>query len=194
MKIILLATLILYFTPCLFAQKHNADYTFINDSTNEYSSIEAILELQEFRNKVVFIDIWGIGCKPCMDEMDYSKDLKNEFINEQIAYLYLCVRPTNKLSGEMNNALSQTWKEIVSHKELKGVNILMSKECYNEGFKLKHLDTYAKIDTSIMKGYIHFGIPLYLIANKEGKIVNYNAHRPSTGKLLYSQIQSILEE
>jgi thiol-disulfide isomerase/thioredoxin len=194
MKIILLATLILYFTPSLFAQKHNADYTFINDSTNEYSSIEAILELQEFRNKVVFIDIWGIGCKPCMDEMDYLKDLKNEFINEQIAYLYLCIRPTRKLSSEMNNALSQTWKEIVSHKELKGVNILMSKECYNEGFKLKHLDTYAKIDTSIMKGYIHFGIPFYLIANKEGKIINYNAHRPSTGKLLYSEIQSILKE
>lgn len=194
MKIILLAAFICYFTTSLFAQKDKADYTFINDSTNKYSSIEAILKLQEFRNKVVFIDIWGIGCKPCMDEMDYIKDLKNEFINEQIAYLYLCVRPTSKLSSEMNNALPQKWKEIVSHKELKGVNILMSKECYNEGFKLKHLDTYAKIDTSIMKGYIHFGIPLYLIANKEGKIVNYNAHRPSKGKLLYSQIQSILEE
>ena len=194
MKIILLAAFIFYFTTSLFAQKHKADYTFINDSTNEYSSIEAILELQEFRNKVVFIDLWGIGCKPCMDEMDYVKDLKNEFINEQIAYLYLCLRTTKNYSNEMNNAFYQRWKEIVVQKELKGVNVLMSKECYNEGFKLKHLDTYAKIDTSIMKGYIHFGVPFYLIANKEGKIVNYNAHRPSKGKLLYSQIQSILEE
>ncbi len=75
-----------------------------------------------------------------------------------------------------------------------GLNILWPFESYEKGFQLKHLDTYAKIDTSVFKGYIHFLIPLYLIANKQGKIVNYNSHRPSQGELLYSQIETILEE
>ncbi len=71
MRILLLSAVFIWLTAGAFSQTNNNGYILINDSLKEYSCIEDMLEMEEFRNQVVFIDIWGVGCGPCMKQMEY---------------------------------------------------------------------------------------------------------------------------
>lgn len=164
------------------AQIINQDYTLINDTLNKYPSIEKILELEKFKNKVVYIDIWFTTCSFCLQEFKCADSLKHKFKNDSVEFLYLCTRYSN--SSDNENA--KLWKEMILKYKLKGTHVLISDECYSEGFLKKYEKKYV--------GNIHYACPQYLLVDKHGVIVNFNPPRPSTGELLYSEIRNELDK
>jgi len=157
-------------------------YFLINDTTNIYPSIDKILQLKYFNNKVVYIDIWGTRCPPCLEEFQYSGKLKERFQNDSIIFLYLCCQ--YKLERDKMN--EKLWEERILENELKGIHILMSNECYKYGFWEKFKEKYTEERS--------YSIPTFLLVDKKGVIRNFDAPRPSSSELLYEKIQALLNE
>ncbi|TAJ13472.1 hypothetical protein DMA11_08640 [Marinilabiliaceae bacterium JC017] len=169
------------------SQKNNNEYCIINDTTNIYRSIDKILELSEFKNKVVYIDIWDTGCKFCIAEFKYAAKLKEHFKNDSIEFLYLCARHYDTRKKDTRNIKNEKlWKELILKNKLKGTHVLMSNDCYIEGYINKYENEYP--------GNIHWGVPQYLLVNKQGEIVNFLAPRPSMQEAVCVQIQKLLDE
>ena len=163
-----------------FGQKTIADFEIIEDSTNFYKSIDEIIELIVFKNKVVYVDIWGTRCKPCLREFAYIKDLKDRFKNEPVEYLYAC--SPYKMTKDKENI--KLWKKLIVKYNLEGLNVFMSPQCYEDGFFKKYSDKYPENEK--------YAIPAYLLVNKNGEIVDFRAPRPSANEKLYEKIENLL--
>lgn len=159
--------------PCgiSMAQKNSA-ITLYEDTT-QFSSLEQILALPEFRDKVVFIDMWGTRCGPCIQEFAFASSLKEYFNNKPVMFLYLKSPYTFDDSKE--------WKDMINKYDLKGVHVAMSISFYMDGFWEKYKKHYAEKRM--------YTIPTYLLADKTGKIVSFDAPRPSSKSKLYKLIE-----
>jgi thiol-disulfide isomerase/thioredoxin len=146
-------------------------YIYI-DSFEVYKNIEQLINLKEFKNNVLYIDMWGIGCGPCIKEFQFSKELKERYKEKPIKFIYLADGPQKSYHHTL-------WKSIINKHELYGY----------------HMPINSDLLRSIMsiKGYKAVGtLPHYILVNKNGEIVNPNAQRPSSGEKLYSQIDALL--
>lgn len=181
MKTSILILLLISSSYTAFSQKNIDDYKIIGDSTNIYKSIDDILTMDEFNGKVVYVDVWGTRCPPCLNEFAYIADLKEKFKNSPIEYLYLC----SPYSMTWDDSNAELWKELIVKHNLEGINIFMSPECYMDGFFEKYKEKYPPERL--------WGIPTYLLVNKQGNIVDFDAPRPSTKDKLYNKIQILLD-
>ncbi len=122
----------------------------INNVTN---SVEKILPylLKRHKGKVVYMDIWATWCQPCLKEMVIYPKLHKQ-LGEDIQYIFLATDSPPSL-----------WYKKIKKLKLKGEHYLLTKDQYLE---LQH------------KFYID-GIPHYALVNKQGKIVDDMAPRPS---------------
>ena len=66
MRLLYLLLTVLFFPIEGIGQKTIDDYSIFGDKGNIYKSIDDILELDDLRNKVVYVDNWGTHCGPCM--------------------------------------------------------------------------------------------------------------------------------
>jgi thiol-disulfide isomerase/thioredoxin len=180
-KIILIGLLLIQ--TISFSQENNLDgFKIIADSTNIYKSIDDILRINDFDNNVVYVDIWGTRCGPCLQEFAHTAELKERFRDKPIKFLYAC----SPYTMEWDKDNEKLWKELIAKYNLKGVNVFMSPECYMEGFFEKYSDKYPENEK--------WSIPAYLLVNKKGEIVNFRAARPSTKEKLYAEIEKLLDE
>lgn len=163
-------------------QKKIDDFTLIGDSTNIFKSIDEILKMKELQNHVVYADVWGTRCPPCLSEFKYVSELKKEFENDSVVFLYLC----SPYTMEWDTDNEKLWKELIVKNNLEGINMLMSAECYEEGFFERYKDKYSEERL--------YGIPTYLLIDKQGNIVNFNAPRPSSKEVLYKEIHALLDK
>jgi len=142
---------------------------------HEYTSLQEILDRKEFSGKTVFVDMWGTTCKPCIVEFGYADELKERYENKPVEFLYLCI--IDRIDHKVR------WKEIIKQKQLRGTHVAIDEMLY-ESIWLNDLgDEVAD----------KFLIPHYFIV-KDGKIVIYQAARPSSKEKLYDQIDSVLNQ
>lgn len=108
-----------------------------------------IHSLNDFKGKVIFIDIWATWCRPCIDGFPHLFELQEAFINsKEVVFIFL----SNDRDEE-----EETWKKYLSdHPEFKGI----------------HLRARKEEDRPFEKLWKVTGIPRYMIINKEGKIVD----------------------
>ncbi len=111
---------------------------------------------KKFPNKVIYVDFWAPWCGPCMAEMPHSKELQERMKGKDITFVFLAGRCTEK-----------SWKATISQKQLSGEHFLIDDKEYS-----KLADTFNIA-----------GIPRYMIIDKQGKVVNDNAPRPSDENL-----------
>lgn len=162
-------------------QLNTTENCYIFDSTNVFKTIEDFLEMERFDGKVVYIDFWGTRCKPCLEEFEFTPFLKKKFQDEAIEYLYICFYSSPKGM----NYKEMLWKMIIKKYKIKGINLLVSKD-----LKYHFYDKYRdKTDPSRM-----YLLPTYLLINKQGEVVDFNAPRPSSKEVLYEKIQELLDE
>lgn len=122
------------------------------------------VSLSDFRGKIVYMDIWATWCGPCRSEIPHAEKLGDEMRNEDV--VFLCV----SIDGDEN-----AWKEFVKKKNMHGVHVL------SEG----------EFNSPVSTRYGVTGIPHYILIDREGKIVNSNAGRPSMGAK--EEIEALLD-
>ena len=120
------------------------------------TTIEEIL--QKKKGKVLFIDFWASWCGPCIEEMKFSKNLLQTYKDKDIEILYFSMDDNY-----------QKWQKASEHLNINNIDNSL-KIINNENSKFLQ---EQKITT----------IPRYIIINKEGKVINSDAPRPSDPKI-----------
>lgn len=170
-------------SSCLVkGQNSSMNYKIIVDSISIYKSVDNILEMEELKNRVVYVDIWGTRCPPCLTEFEYIPLLKKRFKNDSIVFLYLC----SPYSMHWDKKNEELWQKIIKKHNLEGIHVLISAECYMSGFFERYKGKYTENRL--------YGIPTYLLVDKHGEIVDFDAPRPSSNEVLYNEIQKLLDK
>lgn len=67
-----------YFGWPLFYQ--GTDRIKLLEPSKPYTSITEILQVDELRGKVIYADMWGTTCGPCLEEFkNHTKPLKRQY-------------------------------------------------------------------------------------------------------------------
>ena len=152
-KISLLALLITFnATLMLNAQtvSSKAKLVDMNEEKHATKSLDDILK--KYRGKVIYLDFWASWCGPCKREMPYSTQLKKKYDGKDVVFVYIS---TDKNAAQ--------WENMVEQMELVG----------------EHYRASNKIKMELVERFNLQYIPRYVLINKEGKVADDNAKRPS---------------
>lgn len=130
-----------------------------NDSLINLDNKKATLMhiLSSSKSKILYVDFWASWCKPCREEMPHSLALSKKITNEKVSFVYISIDDSN-----------EEWKKA-SLKEKLPVNY----SYWLPNFTFSSFAKKIKLKT----------IPRYIVLNKNGDILNFNAPRPSDKKL-----------
>lgn len=137
--------------------------------SKEYPTLQNLVETK-FKGKAVFVDIWATYCGPCKAEFKYSNKLFEFLDSKDIAILYFSI-DNEKAIGK--------WENDINKFNLKGFHYFGSE-------KIKEVLAKWLNDN-------RFGVPRYLLFDKNAKLVLTYASNPSTGQLLYDEIVNALK-
>jgi len=168
-SIILVVVAVILLYPLMY--KGSDDIIIAED--HNFSSLKDIISQDRFKDKTVFIDMWGTTCAPCIKEFDYAGELKERYKDEAVEFLYLC--SIDRIDHKVR------WKDIIKQKQLAGYHVPIDGTLY-ESIWDKHLS--EPIESK-------YWIPRYFIV-KGGNIVIGKAAHPSSKDKLYNQIDSVL--
>jgi thiol-disulfide isomerase/thioredoxin len=127
------------------------------------------LSLADFQGKVVYLDVWATWCGPCLAEFPHSKTLKAEYEdNADVVFMYVSIDDAKD---------HDKWlKFLENDPEFKGV----------------HLYADGAWRSKICEDYMVSGIPRYMLFDKEGRIHDSNAPRPSSGDKIRKELNALL--
>lgn len=108
--------------------------------------------LDEFKGKVVVVDMWATWCGPCKKELPFFKKIEEEYHGKNVAFVGISVDAAKD---------KQKWMDFVKKEELKGTQL------------------FGGVGCEMMNFYNINGIPRFLVYGKDGKIVTADAPRPS---------------
>lgn len=116
-------------------------------------------KLEDLRGKYVYVDVWATWCGPCRAEIPHLKEVEKKYHNKKIEFVSISI-DTKKDYDK--------WKKFVGEKELGGIQLFADND-WNSQF---------------VKDFNITGIPRFILIDPQGKIVNANAERPSSPKLV----------
>ncbi|WP_300597503.1 TlpA disulfide reductase family protein [Niabella sp.] len=124
------------------------------------------ISLADLKGKVVYLDFWGVGCGPCIYDIEkYSQKLHLKYKGKDLVFVAVCV-----------DANEKEWKETLKKYKIEDqVNLIA------EGWE-QH---------PAVKAYNVTGIPHYYVIGKDGTIVENNA--PTMGELI-GESKNILDQ
>jgi thiol-disulfide isomerase/thioredoxin len=139
----------------------------------ENNGIEAVANdilkriTNEYKGKVIYIDLWATWCGPCLMEFEYSKKIAKTYEEKNIEFVYLCVK-----------SKKEKWEDKLIEYNLNGSHYLLSDSEYD----------------ILSQKFQVVGIPHYVLIDKNGKIISNKAPRPSNGKQLTTLIDKYINE
>lgn len=127
--------------------------------------------LADYRGRYVILDFWYTGCAPCKAEMPYFDKLAREFDGSDVTFI--------SLSVDTGDELYPAWEKMMREKDptSKVVSVNLP-----DGFNSPLLQQLN----------IH-GVPRIMLIDREGRIVESHAKRPSDPKLA-GQLRAILKD
>lgn len=111
------------------------------------------VDFSHLKGSYVYIDIWASWCLPCRKEIPYLQKLEKELNNPLVKFVSISIDRTES-----------DWKGAMEHLHCTG-------------------HQWLNADNSLTKVLNVKGIPFFLIYDKEGNLLKYNAMRPSDPKL-----------
>lgn len=112
--------------------------------------------LADLKGKVVVVDVWNTGCKPCIAEIPYMKKVEKEFEGEEVVFI----------SYSLDTDREQ-WLSFIKGRQMGGN---------------QWIDT-AGFKSDLVKAFDLHGIPRFMLFDKQGNIADVFAPRPSDPKL-----------
>lgn len=119
------------------------------------------VKMEQFRGKFVYIDLWASWCVPCCKEVPYLQKLEKEIENENIVFVSIST-----------DSSEDPWRKKMQQLEMHGNQWL------NTDGKL-----CDKLNVS--------SIPHFLIYDREGRLLVYDAPRPSSGNSIRSLLNGL---
>jgi thiol-disulfide isomerase/thioredoxin len=111
--------------------------------------------LEDYKGKVIYLDLWASWCAPCRYETPFLQKLTEKYKDEK-NIMFISIAVLDKYDK---------WKEaLVSDKP---------------GW-LQLFDS----NSAVQNAYVANSIPKFIVVNKEGKIVSFDAASPSSGETI----------
>ncbi len=111
-----------------------------------------LVKLSNYKGKVVYIDFWETTSRPCLQQIEnYAMKLEDKMKGKEIVFMYIACE------GDANRV-----KSYLNRNNIDGVLLITKNQ-----------------DSLIKDKYWFSGFPHYYIIDKEGKIVQRDAERPS---------------
>lgn len=134
------------------------------------NTLSDIQQLEPFKGKYLFIDVWASWCMPCRSEFFYNKQL-NELLNQysNIEKIYISI-----------DAKEDRWKSAIEALRISGY----------------HLRASDKLSECLVKEIYQSGritVPRYILIDNVGKIVNSDLPRPSSIEKLKAELDKRLK-
>lgn len=124
--------------------------TMLADTAN--NSLRFADMMEKYKGKIVYLDMWSMGCGPCRAAMPQSKKLKEKLKDLPVEFVYIT----------MEQARNNDWKPLFDVSLTKENHYVMK-----NGFHSR-LNKFLEVNW----------VPNYMIFNKEGKLIDYAADRP----------------
>ena len=126
-----------------FLKHYSTEYDFLPAGTDlpyfylpDTSSI--FYEPSQFKNRIVLINFWNAGCKPCIQDFPHENDLVDRYKNEPVTILNI-------------STSSRLWEKTIAKHHLKSVNLLAQEIGVKNCMMLSILMTYLTMFLSIGK-------------------------------------------
>ena len=120
----------------------NDKMVFVANNGTKLNTLKEVLALT--KGKTVLVDMWGIWCSPCREEIEKNAvALETYFKGKKVDFLYIDSHDVNNESG---------WKKLIAYYHMEGMHILAN----------------DKLDKDIMKKTGGQGYPTYFIIKKDG--------------------------
>ncbi len=114
-----------------------------------------LINLANLKGNYVYIDIWATWCLSCRREIPDFKQLQQTFANKPIKFVSICQKDTE-----------EKWRKMLKEKALTGIQLFAPDK-----------------NMPFFKDYAVNSIPRFILLDKEGKILDANALRPSDPSL-----------
>ncbi|MCI5084244.1 MAG: TlpA family protein disulfide reductase [Saprospiraceae bacterium] len=141
------------------------------ENINTYKSL-----VNRFKGKVILLDLWGTWCGPCKREFQFKDGLKKYIKDKDIVLVYVNIDRPN---GEAR------WEKMINSANLTGYHVYANQDLISDLRKR----FYKRVNPD---GRKVMGLPTYVIIDRNGKVVNKNAPRPSSQQKLYSTLHQVL--
>lgn len=126
--------------------------------------------LNTYKGKIVYLDVWGVWCTPCKQQMQYVPFVKQAMKGKDVVFLYLA-----------NNSPDVSWKNTIKEYKLLGEQVVH----YNLPAKQQEqLEEYLQVK--------HY--PTYILIDRKGNIVDRNPPRPKSQEKLVDYLNDWLEK
>ncbi|MCO4291876.1 AhpC/TSA family protein [Solitalea sp. MAHUQ-68] len=124
------------------------------------------VSLSDYKGKIIFIDIWNTGCRPCIAEMPFLKKMEHELKGKDVVFLSISCDYT-----------TEVWKKFLEKRnQTDERQLIMGKK---DPF-------FEKIGRS--------GIPRFVVLDKEGKMINNNCCKRPSNPLLKVYLTELLNQ
>jgi thiol-disulfide isomerase/thioredoxin len=108
-----------------------------------------------YKGKVIFVDVWGTWCGPCIENIKaYAHLLEEKFKGEDLIFMYLA-----------NNSPEPAWRNFIKQQHLTGAQIVHYLLPRQQQYLLEQK---LKVD----------GFPTYVIIDRAGNISDYKVRYP----------------
>ena len=160
-KNLLFFIFILFFISKSYAQERKQIQSF-----EAYTIDGKAVSINDFRGKVVYLDIWATWCLPCRILFPKSQKLEEQYSEENIEFIYISI-----------DHEKAKWEKFIFNKQPKGIQLLASQN---------FLDQF-------MNHYSIIGIPRFMLIDKKGNLFSEDASLPNWPELI-DEINLLLSE
>ena len=109
------------------------------------------VSLNDFKGKIVYIDVWNSHCSPCFKEFPFLEQLIEKYDDQEIVFLGVSYDSNEKL-----------WKQTLEKKNIKGIQLFANG--WNSQFG---------------KDYLIYSNPRFILIDRNGNIIKAKALKPS---------------
>ncbi|MBS1639549.1 MAG: TlpA family protein disulfide reductase [Bacteroidetes bacterium] len=135
----------------------NAINTNLVLTLNGKKTVDITNVINKHKGKIIVLDFWASWCAPCIEEIPYVKKLLTEYNKHNVAFIQITF--DKEIQPWQKTIYSQKLTEIENYKIINSIN------------------------PEIINKYNINSIPRYMLIDKDGKIIDADAPRPSDPKL-----------